>query len=253
VPVAPAANDGYRIDDEIAVYLSNVAKLAPKTYKAYKCSLELFRQSCKKIYMHQIGKQDLQKLDTDLIERGDADRTRHNRVQNIVTFLRNEEGRRLGPAIIDVSITVKYVEAPPEAYTRQELDDLFRASDEDERFCWRLFLGSGFREAEASVAEVTDINHDTKTVQVIEKPEFGFKPKDCEKRNVPVPDALIAEIDARVKSGSSTLLLGNNGRPDGHLLRMLKQVAFDGGLNCGKCQGTIDGKTVTCASIRPSP
>jgi hypothetical protein len=29
----------------------------------------------------------------------------------------------------------------------------------------------------------------------------------------------------------------------------LKQVAFDGGLNCGKCQGTIDGKTVTCAEL----
>jgi integrase/recombinase XerD len=92
-----------------------------------------------------------------------------------------------------------------------------------------------------------DINHDTKTIQVIEKPEFGFKPKDCEKRNVPISDALIAEIDARMKSGSSTLLLGNNGRPDGHLLRMLKQVAFEGDLNCGKCQGTIDGEAVTCA------
>jgi hypothetical protein len=44
---------------------------------------------------------------------GHEDRTRHNRVQHVVTFLRNEEGRRHGPAIKDVSITVKYVEAPP--------------------------------------------------------------------------------------------------------------------------------------------
>ncbi len=47
----PTAKDGYRIDDEIAVSLSNAAKLSSKTYKAYKCSLELFRQSCKKIYV----------------------------------------------------------------------------------------------------------------------------------------------------------------------------------------------------------
>lgn len=46
----------------------------------------------------------------------DFDRTRHNRVQHVVTFLRNKEGRRLGPAIADVSITVKYVEAPPEKW-----------------------------------------------------------------------------------------------------------------------------------------
>jgi site-specific recombinase XerD len=246
-PAAPTAKDGYRIDDEIAVYLSNVAKLSPKTYKAYKRSLKLFRQSCKKIYVHQITKQDLQAFDTYLMEDGNEDRTRHNRLQVVVTFLRNEEGRRLGPAIKDVSITIKYVEAPPEAYTRQELEDLFRVSDEDEKFLWRLFLGTGFREAEVSVAEVTDVNRDTKTIRVDEKLYFGFKPKDCEKRNVPIPDALIAEIDARTKSGSCSLLFGNNGRPDGHLLRVLKNVAFDGGLNCGKCKGTVDGKEVSCA------
>jgi hypothetical protein len=37
-------------------------------------SLELFRQSCKKIYVHQITKQDLQKFGTDLMEHGDSDR-----------------------------------------------------------------------------------------------------------------------------------------------------------------------------------
>ncbi|HET8925573.1 MAG TPA: site-specific integrase [Candidatus Acidoferrum sp.] len=244
---APTVKDGFRIDEEIAVYLSNVSKLAPKTYKVYTRSLELFRQSCKKIYVHQITKQDLQAFDTALIEKGDEDRTRHNRVQNVVTFLRNEEGRRPGPPIKDVSIKVKYVEAPPEAYTRLELEDLFRVSDEDEKFLWRFFLGTGFRESEVSVAEITDVNRDTKTIRVDEKPYFGFKPKDCEKRNVPIPDALISEIDARTKSGSCSLLFGNNGRPDGHLLRLLKQVAFGGGLNCRKCKGTVNGKEVSCA------
>jgi len=244
---APTVKDGFRIDDEIAVYLSNVSKLSPKTYKAYRRSLALFRQSCKKIYVHQITKQDLQAFDTALIEKGDEDRTRHNRVQNVVTFLRNEEGRRPGPPIKNVSIKVKYVEAPPEAYTRQELEDLFGVSDEDEKFLWRFFLGTGFRESEVSVAETTDVNRDTKTIRVDEKPYFGFKPKDCEKRSVPISDALIAEIAARTKSASCSLLFGNDGRPDGHLLRLLKQVAFDGGLNCCKCKGTVNGKEVSCA------
>jgi integrase/recombinase XerD len=233
VPVKPSgeseatgstAKDGYRIDDEIAVYLSNAAKLSPKTYKAYKLSLELFRQTCKKTYVHQITKQDLQAFDSDLLDDDNEDRTRHNRVTHVVTFLRNGEGRRLGPPITDVSIMVKYVEAPPEAYTRQELEDLFRVSDEEEKFLWRFFLGTGFREAEVSVAEVTDLNRDTKTIRVDEKPYFGFKPKDCEKRNVPVSDTLIAEIDARAKLGSCSLLFGKNGRPNGHLLRVLKNV-----------------------------
>jgi hypothetical protein len=42
---APTVKDGFRIDDEVAVYLSNVSKLSPKTYKTYTRSLELFRQS----------------------------------------------------------------------------------------------------------------------------------------------------------------------------------------------------------------
>ena len=218
----PTAKGGYRIDDEVAVYLSNVAKLSPKTHKAYKRSLELFRQSCQKTYVHQITKQDLQAFDTFLIEDRNEDRTRHNRVQHVVTFLRNKEGRRLGPAIKDVSITVKYVEAPPEAYTRQELENLFRVSDEDERFLWRFFLGTGFRESEVSVAEVTGVNRDTRTIRVVEKPYFGFKPNDCEKRNIPISDALLSEIDARAKSASCSLVFGNNRRSDSHLLRRLK-------------------------------
>src|SRR5580658_343084 len=159
---ASTVKNGFRIDDEIAVYLSNVSKLSPKTYKAYRRSLALFRQSCKKIYVHQITQQDLQAFDMALIEKGDEDRTNYNHVQNVVTILRNEEGRRPGPPIKDVSIKVKYVEAPPEAYTRPELEDLFCVSDEDEKFLWRFFLGTGFRESEVSVAEIADVNRDTK-------------------------------------------------------------------------------------------
>ena len=75
-PTPAATPSGYRVDDEVRVYLTNLAKLAPKTYRAYKRSLELFQDSCKKIYVHQISKQDLQKFDTDLMEQGDEDRNR---------------------------------------------------------------------------------------------------------------------------------------------------------------------------------
>ena len=48
------------MDDEIKTYLSNVAKLAPKTHAAYKLTLDLFQQSCSRIFVHQVTKQDLQ-------------------------------------------------------------------------------------------------------------------------------------------------------------------------------------------------
>jgi integrase/recombinase XerD len=237
----------YRLDEEVRTYLTNCEKLAPTSYKAYRLTLaDLFPQSCKKIFVHQITKQDLQAFDSFLMQRGDEDRTRANRVEHVTTFLRNKEGRRAGPPILGVSITINYVEAPPEAYIRQELEDLFRVSCDEDKMLWRFFIGTGFRESEVSVAEYTDVNPDTKSISVTEKAYFEFKPKDCEKRSVPISDDLIVQLRAR-KNGSS-LIFPKNGRPDGHLLVRLKRAAFNGGLNCGKCVGQEDGKAVSCAN-----
>jgi integrase/recombinase XerD len=204
----------------------------------------LFPQSCKKIFVHQITKQDLQAFDSFLMQRGDEDRTRANRVEHVTTFLRNKEGRRAGPPILGVSITIKYVEAPPEAYTLEQLEDLFRVSCDEDKTLWRFFLGTGFRESEVAVAEYAEINPDRKSICVVEKTYFGFKPKDCEKRSVPISDDLISQL--RVRENGSSLIFPKDGRPDGHLLRRLKVVAFDGGLNCGNCTGTEKGKPVSC-------
>ena len=217
----------HRLDDEVKTYLQNVAKLAEKTHAAYKLTLDLFQQSCSRVFVHQVSKQDLQAFDSFLLKQGHEDRTRANRIQHVITFLRNKEGRRAGPPVTDVSIRIKYVEQPVEAYTRQELEDLFKASSEDDKFLWRFLLGTGLRDAETAVAEYSDINAEKKLIAVGEKPYFGFKPKDCEKRVVPVPDELVAQLSAR-KNGSS-LIFGKHGHPDGHLIRRLKMVAFKGG------------------------
>jgi len=134
-------------------------------------------------------------------------------------------GRRAGPPVENVSIRVKFVEAPPEPYTEQELRDLFARSSEDDKLLWRFLLGTGFREAEASVAEYSDTNAEKRTIQVIEKPEFGFRPKDHEKRVVPIPDSLMAELQAR--KNSCNVIFYRNGKPDGHLLRRLKKYNPD--------------------------
>jgi integrase/recombinase XerD len=82
-------------------------------------------------------------------------------------------------------------------------------------------------------------------IYVTQKPYFDFKPKDCEKRAVPISDDLVRQLIAR-KNGSS-LIFGKQGKLDGHILRRLKNVAFKGGLNCGKCIRTVSGQSVSCA------
>jgi len=39
----------------------------------------------------------------------------------------------------------------------------------------------------------------------------------------------------------------SSGNPDTHLLRIIKQVAFRAGLNCGQCVGTHQRKRMSCA------
>lgn len=66
----------YALADEIKTYLGNVEKLAPRTHMNYKLTLGQFRESCGKLFVHQITKQDLQAFDSFLLKRGDEDRTR---------------------------------------------------------------------------------------------------------------------------------------------------------------------------------
>jgi hypothetical protein len=47
--------------------------------------------------------------------------------------------------------------------------------------------------------------------------------------------------------GKNTLLFDADGQPDTHLLRKLKTIAHEGGLNCGKCEGTVHGRKVSCS------
>ena len=73
------------MDAELKTYLGNVEKLAPKTHAAYKLTLDVFQESCSKIFVHQITKQDLQAFDSLLHKQGHEDRTRANRIQHVVT------------------------------------------------------------------------------------------------------------------------------------------------------------------------
>jgi integrase len=68
---------------------------------------------------------------------------------------------------------------------------------------------------------------------------WGFKVKDSEQREVPVPDDLLASLKAWKRKHPRTQLDLSNGnnQPNGHLLRSLKRLAKREKLNCGRCDG----------------
>jgi integrase len=51
---------------------------------------------------------------------------------------------------------------------------------------------------------------------------IGFRAKDKEERSVPVPDSLIEALAERKRLAPSLLIFpGKDGKPNGHLLRIL--------------------------------
>ena len=84
-----------------------------------------------------------------------------------------------------------------------------------------------------------DIDFRTQVVRVTGKPLYGFKPKNKEEREVPVPASLIATLKkykAAKKPNVDSLVFPNeSGRPDKRHEFKLKRVAFHAKLNCGQC------------------
>jgi len=243
VPTAAStATKRINVDDSMDSYLSTVAATrAHKTWLAYNLILNEFRKSCTKEYLDQIDKSDLTAFIVALKKEGQDDRTVANRVAGVVTFLRAH-------GVVSVTLRHKYTEKKVKAYSVEELRALNAASTDEELQIWQFFLGTGLREDEVAHACDTDVDFKLKTISVLEKRQWDWKPKDKEERTVPIPDSLVELLRVRKAMHSDGWLIFPNteGNPEGHFLRMLKERALAAGLNCGHCTGTLDGKTVSC-------
>jgi integrase/recombinase XerD len=148
---------------------------------------------------------------------GLSDRTISNRVGEVVTFLRHY-------AIKDVTIHHKYTEKVVKAYHPDDLKLLFCAAQPEEWLTFQFFLTTGAREQEVMHASWSDIDFKDGVYTIRDHPEWGFTTKDHEEREIPLPGHLIEKLKARVRT-SDLIFPSKQGRPNGHLLRMLKEIA----------------------------
>ena len=242
LPIAFAPPKPTNVNDAMATYLSTVdAMRAHKTWLAYNLILNEFRKTCTKEHLDQIDKGDLTAFVVAQKKEGQDDRTVANRVAGVVTFLRAH-------GITNVTLRHKYTEKKVKAYSVEELRALNAASTDEELQIWQFFLGTGFREDEVAHGCDTDVDFKMKTISVLEKRQWNWKPKDKEERTVPIPDSLVELLKVRKRMHPDGWLIFPNttGNPEGHFLRMLKQRALAAGLNCGHCTGTLNGKEVSC-------
>jgi len=188
----------------------------------------------KKTFVDEVRKEDIYKFHAALRKRKCGDRTVSNKHARIVSWL-----RFAGIDKANIPPKPKYEEGLPTVYEPDQYKALLAAADPYMRICILLALKCGLRDQELRHLEFRDLNLLNNTLLVRGKPERGFRVKDCEQRELPLPDDLVVELTAWQESRAGKMLvLGTaNDRPNSVLLESLKQLAEKAGLSCGRCDG----------------
>lgn len=233
-PATSAQPDaGLSLAEACEIYLGEIRTFrAPKTIAACENMLGRFLARFPKKRVNEITRKDLLAHMAALKGEGLGDRSVANHIARITTLLKaNGVTGLLGPAD-----KPKYDEKEVRAYNADELSVLLAAADPEERMLLQFFLGTGFREQEVMYSTWSNVDFKGKVVLARSRPEMGFRLKDKEERSVPVPDSLIDALAERKRRSSSMLVFPTpQGKPHGHLLRVLKALALRAGLNCGEC------------------
>jgi integrase len=229
---------GIPLDLAIQHYLDDIKppQREPKTYTAYKYALNAFLKGCAKSSIEHIARADLLQFIRGQYESGCCARTAYNRANIVVQFLKLSGVKGL----LHKRDWPEYVDAIRKIYEPDELKTLFAACHEHERVRYLFFLLTGERDKEVRFTAWRDIDFRRGTVRVTAKPQLGFKPKNKEEREIPVPSALLGALNdyKNCQQGPNPYNLvfpTEAGRPDKNFESKLKNIAKRAGLNCGTC------------------
>jgi integrase/recombinase XerD len=233
--LAPEQKSGQRlIADAVAAYLAEIKmSRSAATHSAYTLALRNFAQSCSKNYLEEIDRTDLLGYVNYLREeRKLTDRTCHNRFEHLLTFLKANGIEK----VAQKRDWPKYVQQEPESYSDEELTDFFSACTPEEHVYFEFYLMTGFRKKEVTYTCWSDVDLKHGVARVTAKREHGFRPKDWEEREVPIPDRLVHSLKkwAKSRNGSPFVFPTRNGTPRKHrtqLLELCKAVAERAELN----------------------
>jgi len=226
---------GRDFEAALVEYIGEVkAARAKATYIAYKYTLRQFQETCNKKTIEVLDRGDVLRFVGALRDEGIAPRTISNKMTYLKTFFLHYQ---LDWPLLKTD-RIKYTEKTVEAYSTEDLNALFAAANREEGDLFQFLLCTGVREQEAVHATWADVDFHRKKFHVREKrDQLAFTPKDHEERSIPIPDSLIDLLHARRKRLPSSRLIFpvSNGKLDYHFLRILQDLAFRAGLNCGEC------------------
>jgi integrase len=210
---------------------------------SYRLAIAEFLSDSGRTYANQVTKDDVTGHHIALKRRGCGARTVHNRHVLVKAFLlycgvdEKMFGKDAGTR------PPKYDKTKPEIYENGDLNPFFSSlSDPYHLLIFNLLLKTGLREQEAMYLEWPDISFPASTLTIHSKPDLGFRIKDKEERSVPVPSDLLEMMKTyRAANPSKHFVIGNaKDRPHTKLLRLLKGLVREAGLNCGRCPSCRD-------------
>jgi integrase len=242
---SPSPENEVTVAGAIDAYLKDVEppQREFKTYEEYRNVLYRFRDNCKKKLVREIDRKDCLEFMRHLYSIGNEARTVYNRIGIVQQWLRLNGITGL----LQGRDKPSFVTNMREMYQPEDLEALFRACDPEERIRYLFFLLTGERDKEVRYTSWSDIDFNRKCVRVTAKKQLGFKPKDKEEREIPVPAALLdalREYKARQTGFNRNDLVfpTSEGRPDKKLENKLKRIAWRAGLNCGHCTSKYGNK-----------
>ena len=111
-----------------------------------------------------------------------------------------------------------------DTYEEAELEKFFSACSEEEQAVFKTFYYTGLREQELAHLYRFDLNLVKGILTVRAKPENGFIPKDWEEREIPLHPKLVTFLKELSRRHADLVFPTLKGNPNGHLLRMLKEI-----------------------------
>jgi len=221
-----------------AQFIEEIDKLgkAWKTVKSYGKAIDSFRLSCTKDYLEEIDRADIigfvgwlrKNLGKHKIN-GSMDGERNTTIANQLRYLRAFLSRFEVKFPLPERDWPKATRKNPDRYSEEDINQLLAATNEDGKDLITFFFYTGFRDEEAVHAYYRDINWKRGTINVHDKPEFGFKVKDHEQRpiDIPLPDKFLVRMKARRERYPKNELIfpSQEGLPDKHLLDRIKEIA----------------------------
>ena len=225
---------GFTIEAAVTDFLEFTKnKKRPNTYKRYRAVMDHFRAFAKSY------------TQVDTITAADIDAFRDERLAE-----KNSRGKPISPRNVnyevatirsfyyylqkfrDANLTNPAARLKPlavtktvvDTYEEAELEKFFRAASEEEKAVFKTFYYTGLREQELAHLHWSDLNLVKAILTVRSKPENGFIPKDWEEREIPLHPKLVALMKELPRRHTDLIFPTLKGNPNGHLLRMLKEI-----------------------------